>query len=214
MWREPSAASGLALERYRDRILALHEAPLPLAEGKQNELEPRVLPLSTEARRLWIGYADANEAQLGPGGALHPIAGLANKLPEHAARIAAVLALVDDLDADAVDGEHMAAGVQVAQHYASEALRLFEAGQLDKDLEDAEKLRRWLLESWEEPYNVVGLPEIYQRGPNSVRNARRARHLVKLLEEHGWLVKLPDTHPIDEVNGVKRREIWEIRRPR
>jgi hypothetical protein len=33
---------------------------------------------------------------IGPNGALEPVRGLANKLPEHAARLAAILALVDE----------------------------------------------------------------------------------------------------------------------
>jgi hypothetical protein len=58
-----------------------------------NELEPRWLPLSPEARVLWVGFADHVEASVGSGGDMEAIRGLANKLPEHAARLAAVLAL-------------------------------------------------------------------------------------------------------------------------
>jgi hypothetical protein len=208
LWREPSDASRNALVDYHDLLRDLHAAELPLAKGKRNELEPRVLRLSREARDLWIQYADRNEVQLGSGGALYPVRGLANKLPEHAARVAAVLTLTTDLDADAVQGDRMAAGIEIVQLYATEALRLFDAGQTDAELHDAERLRRWLLDEWKE--RAIGLPEIYQRGPNAIRSAKIARQLVGILEDHGWLLRLPKGAEID---GAHRREAWAIRRP-
>ena len=207
MWREPSDASRHALVDYHDILRALHAAPLPLAEGKPNELAPRVLRLSPEARALWIQFADHNEAQLGPGGALSRVRGLANKLPEHAARIAAVLTLTEDLDAPSVLKERMAAGIEIVQFYAAEALRLFEAGQIEVDLQEAERLRRWLLDDWKGL--AIGLPEIYQRGPNAIRSAPRARRLMEILEKHDWVVRLPNGAEID---GEHRREAWAIRR--
>lgn len=206
-WREPSRRAEEALERYHARLKELHDAPLPLAEKKRNELKPRRLPLGADARALWIRYADANEVQLGEGGALYPVRGLANKLPEHAARIAAVLTLTDDLRSAEVSGGRMADGIKIVQHYAAEALRLFEAGRIDSDLEQAERLRLWLLNEWGS--NAIGLPEVYQRGPNAIRSARRARQLVKILEEHGWLWRFPKG---EEINGIHRREAWLIRR--
>lgn len=216
MWREPSAAAVDALETYHERLGEIHEAPLPLREGRPNELAPRRLALSAEARALWIRYADANEVQLGEGGALRPVAGLANKLPEHAARIAAVLTLVDDLNASEVTGEKMRDGIKLVQHYAGEALRMFEAARLASDLQDAEALRLWILNDWKDDPDYIGLPEIYQRGPNAVRNKRKAAHLVGILEDHGWLRELKgdELAMIGEVAGTPRKRIWEIRRPK
>src|SRR6185295_4257432 len=86
------------LKRYGARLLDILETPLPLASGKANELAPRALPLSPEARRLWSAFADHVEKSIAPNGELERVRGLANKLPEHAARLAAVLALVRDID--------------------------------------------------------------------------------------------------------------------
>lgn len=208
LWREPSRKAEAALEAFHARLRTLHEAEQPIAEGKRNELAPRLLPLSDSARAVWIQYADRNEVQLGEGGALHPVAGLANKLPEHAARIAAVLTLTDDLNAPEVDGDRMADAIDIVQHYAGEALRLFEAGRISADLEQAERLRTWLLSEWKEP--AIGLPEIYQQGPNAIRNASRARQMAKLLEAHGWLLPLDGGAVIQ---GAPRREAWTVRRP-
>ena len=54
-----------------------------------------------------------------------PCVGIANKLPEHAARLAAVLTLTRDIRAETIGGAEMKAGIVIAQYYAGEALRLF-----------------------------------------------------------------------------------------
>jgi hypothetical protein len=48
---------------------------------------------------MWIDFADSIEVQIKPDGALAPVKGLANKLPEHAARLAAAAALIADIEA-------------------------------------------------------------------------------------------------------------------
>ena len=83
------------------------------------------MTLSSEARGLWIAFADHVERAITPNGALEPVRGLANKLPEHAGRLAAILALVSDLGTPEIGGDHMRAGIALAEHYATEALRLF-----------------------------------------------------------------------------------------
>jgi Protein of unknown function (DUF3987) len=115
LWREPAPESEKALKRYSGRILELSEAPFPLAKGKQNELEPRLLAMSPTARRLWIGYVDHVEMLIGSEGELEPVRGLANKLPEHAARIAGVLTLLDDLYAGEISASAMEAGIAIAR---------------------------------------------------------------------------------------------------
>jgi len=91
MWREPGEAADAAIKRYGASILNMLERPLRLVDGKKNELSPRALSLAPNARKMWIAFADSIEAQIKPDGALAPVRGLANKLPEHAARLAAVL---------------------------------------------------------------------------------------------------------------------------
>jgi hypothetical protein len=173
-WCEPTESADVDIKRYGGRILGLLERPLPLAEGKANELTPRVLHLALDARKIWVEFADSIERQISPQGPLSPVKGIANKLPEHAARLAAVLALVSDPDASEIASEQMAAGIMLAQHYVAEALRLFEVNQVSDDLRLAEKLLIWLLGCWNEPF--VSLPDIYQKGPNAIREKRELPH--------------------------------------
>jgi hypothetical protein len=204
MHHEPSPRSDAALKRYGARLLSILERPLPLATGTRNELAPRKLPLSADARRLLIAFTDHIEVRLGTGGELAPVRGLANKLPEHAARIAAVLTLINDSEAGNVAAAEIEAGILLAQHYAAEAMRLFGASRVSDDLREAQQLLAWLQTGWHE--SLVSLPDIYQRGPNSIRDKACARRAVTLLVEHGWLVQVPGC----EVDGIFRREVWRI----
>jgi hypothetical protein len=186
-------------------LLDILEAPLFLAAGKLNELEPRRLAFSAEARRVWIAFADHVERAITPNGELEPVRGLANKLPEHAARLAAILALVDDLSAPEISTNHMRAGIALAEHYATEALRLFGASRVNSDLRLAQRLLDWLLGTWSEA--SISLPDIYQRSLNAIGDKATAAKLVAILEDHGWLIRIPEGAV---VSGVRRRDAWRI----
>jgi Protein of unknown function (DUF3987) len=99
---------------------------------------------------LWFGFADYTESTIAQGGDLEAIKGLANKLPEHAARIAAVVTLVRDIYAGDIAPDDMAAGIMLAQHYAAEALRLDGASGISDGLRRTKQLLEWLLTHWNE----------------------------------------------------------------
>jgi hypothetical protein len=204
-WRAPLPESDATLKHYSQQLLEILRRSYPLALGSQNELAARALPLSPRARDVWIGFYDHVEKKLGAGGELEPVQGLANKLPEHAARIAAVLTLCEDIDAPEVNEIAMARGISLVQHYAAEALRLFGASQISTDLRDAQQLLKWLRTTWNAP--LVSLPDIYQLGPNSIRDATKARRIAEILEKHGHLVTLAGGAKID---GIMRRQVWRV----
>jgi hypothetical protein len=205
MWREASPASEAAMKCYGARLLDILEHPFPLAPGTRNELVPRTLALSAEARRLWIAFHDHVEGRLSAGGELEPVRGLANKLPEHAARIAAVLTLVANIDSNEIAGLEMERGIALTEHYVFEALRLFGASRVNGDLRLAQRLLDWLLTVWHEPN--VSLPDIYQRSLNAIGDQATARRLVGILQDHYWLVRIEKGA---EINGKWRRDAWRI----
>jgi hypothetical protein len=156
-------------------------------------------------RELWIAFADHIEAAVGPNGALEPVRGPANKLPERAARLAAILVMVDDLGASEIDANHMQAGIALAERYVAEALRLLGARGINADLRLAQRLLDWLLCTWSEP--AVSLPDIYQRSLNAFGDKATAAKLVAILEDHGWLVRIPEGAV---VSGLRRRDAWRV----
>jgi hypothetical protein len=205
LWREPSPRALPALDAYRTRLLDLLRREPPRAPGTLQELQPRRLELTSEARTVWTKAHDYFEERGAPGGPLEPVRGFANKLPEHAARLAAVLALFEDAACTGLTEEAMVRGIYLAQYYAAEALRLFDAGRTDPDLLLAERLLGWLQDGWIEP--AVSLPDVYQLGPNAIRDAKTARRIVGILESHGWLAPLPDGA---KIRGTRRREAWRV----
>jgi len=120
------------LHHYEKRLLDILEASLPIAGGEINTLAPRQLPLSPEAKHLYINFHNAIEKEL--IGAFQCIRGFANKAPEHAIRLAAVLQLIENLECESIDVGHMANGIEITKHYLSESLRLVDAGQSDTQL--------------------------------------------------------------------------------
>jgi len=193
------------LEIFGKRLLEILKTPLPLKKDKINELAPRTLCLSTAAIKRWKEFVSHVEGQIGRGGALEPIKGLANKLPEHAARLAAVTTLVGDIHAIEIDDDGMKAGIALAEHYAGEALRVFEASKVNADLALAQQLLDWLHRQWREP--AISLPDVYQRGPRAIRDKATAKRLVAVLADHGWLAPIVEG---TEIGGSWRRGAWQV----
>jgi hypothetical protein len=169
------------------------------------ELQPRILGLAPEARALLVAFADAIEAAQAPGRNLAHITGTASKAAEQAARIAGVLTLWRDLDAQQVQPGDMGDAIALAQFYLAEASRLASAATVSVEIDRAEALRRWLLESWPEP--EVLARDVVQLGPNPLRETPKARAALGILEKHGWLVPLEAG---TVVRGVARKEAWRI----
>lgn len=199
-----------AVRAYQTRLMTLLQTTLPLAAGRPNELSPRPLRLAGAAKALWTRFYDHVEGELGDGAPLAPIRGFANKAAEHAARLAGVLSLFDNLLASAIDKNHMEAGIELCQFYLTEALRLFDAASADPDIVLAEKLLAWL-HSTNLPqasgHKVVSLQHIYQEGPSRLRDAKTARRIATILADHRWLMAVEGGM---DIAGTWRREVWEV----
>jgi hypothetical protein len=87
-----------------------------------------------------------------------------------------------------------------------EAARLADAATLAAEVDRAERLRRWLLESW--PHPEILPSEVVRHAPiRALRESPKARAALKMLEAHGWLVALPQGAV---VHGAPRKEAWRI----
>jgi hypothetical protein len=120
-------------------------------------------------------------------------------------RLSGVLTLIENATAQEIAADVLEQSIAIAEHYMTEALRLFEASQVDAELVQAQTLSRWLLTQW--GHAVVGLPDIYRLGPNSVRDMKKARRLVGILELHGHLSRIVGGAQVGE---NYRREAWGI----
>jgi hypothetical protein len=197
----------LALTAYRDKIIDLLNTPLSTLEAK-NELQPRQIELDDDAKQVWQEFHDKIEAELSEFGRLSPIKGLGNKAPEHALRLSAVLASFDApviSNFSRISKGHIQNAIKLTEYYLSEGLRLFNSGATDPVLSEANKLLEWFRAKKK---SMVTLPEIYQCGPNSIRDVKKARQLMKVLIEHGYALSLVGDA---EFEGKIRKEVFELR---
>lgn len=191
LWREVSDEARRGLAEYN----------LRMSELLAHDGERRELRLDPSARQLWRQYADHIEPHL--RGDLQPVQGLANKIPEHATRLAAILATVETADVEVLTAEHLQRGIDLAQFYLDERLRLVGTGG-DSNVRKAQELLEWIQSEWTEP--ALSLRVVLRRGPSSLRTKAVAEPLVELLETHGWLIPAHDA----VVDGKKARQAWWI----
>lgn len=138
----PNATPGVMA--FHQRLAGILVRPLPVSATVNNELRPRRMGLCAQAKTLYAKFHDEVEAALAEGEELAPIRAFANKAAEHAARLAAVLQLVEGLVSPNISAASMASGIRLAQFYIGETLRLHQAGLADPDLVLAQKILDWL----------------------------------------------------------------------
>ena len=101
----------------------------------------------------------------------------------------------------------MICAITLAEYYLSEAIRLARVSTISAETLAAEKLRKWLLERWDQEF--ILLRDIVRLGPNALRESKTARAAIATLENHGWL--LPQT-PGTVIDGLARKEAWRVYR--
>ena len=206
LYKDMDISNSVEMERFHNQIMNILNKPLKLIQGKANELNPRLIKLSLEAKRLWVSFHDTVEKQLPEGKKLHSIKALGNKAPEHANRLATNLTLFNvDLRPKEIPLEFMAGAIKLVRFYLNEGLRLQEAGAVDSDLVLAKKALDWLQAKKK---SIITLVELYQCGPNPIRTARTSRNVMVTLVEHGWATPLKEGAEFD---GKHRADAWEVR---
>ncbi len=164
----------------------------------------RIIRLTDKAKQVWIQFHDVIEGRLKPGKDLDHIRSFANKIPEHAIRLSAILQVVDDMGATEIDVDHIKSGIELARFYLNEALRIQSLIISDPQIENAKILLKWLKQKG---LKLVPLPVIYQSGPMRFRAAKAARQAMKALEEHGWAERVKGGADID---GKKYKDVWRV----
>jgi hypothetical protein len=195
------------MRAYRDRISEILHTSYRTGDA-ENELQPHQVELGSDAKQVWQMFHDKVEEQLSEYGTLSTVRGFGNKAPEHGLRSSTVLAgfyAPEISNFSRISSRYIRSSTILIQYYLNEQLRLFNSGVADPSLQEANKLLEWLRT---ECKKLVTLPEIYQYGPNSIRDARKARNLMKILSEHGYALPLNDEVAFE---GKVRKEAYEVR---
>ncbi|HEV7736673.1 MAG TPA: DUF3987 domain-containing protein, partial [Chlamydiales bacterium] len=190
-----------AINRLLDRPYPVN--PLP---ELQNELQPRNLFLSVEAKKLWIAFHDKNETEIGKGKPYYSIRRFASKAPEHVLRLSGSLTLLENPCRTEIGIEYIQRGILLMDYYLSERLRIHGFASLNPELVCAFSLLKWL---WKQGHDRVGLSTIYQLSPASLglRTAENSRSIMSILSSHGWAI--PTSNLL--IRDKKHKEGWIIR---
>ena len=185
LYRETRAEDDAAIRAYGARLLRILELPLPLAEGCLNELEPRVLHLSAEAKNAFEAFYNHVERQSGAEKELSLIPDFAAKAAEQAARIAGVLTVVEDQQASEIRTDTMARAIALTDWYVDEALRLRGVARVDPALRAADGLLQWMRRQGKPKFSFRD--DIMQCGPRATRTKKAAEAALRVLEDHGYI---------------------------
>lgn len=206
--RVQKPGSAAALKRYEKRLLQLLRRPQPRKAPDDPTLSPRPLYLSKGALPLWIEFYNECESELAAGQRLEPVRAFANKLAEHALRIAAVLEFVENTDVVEISADVFGRAVVLARFYADEALRLVEQGAVSIAIQRASLMLKWL---HKEGKPKVGMGHVLQCGPPSLRQVALARPVMQLLADYHYVLPIPDGAKIED---KQHREAWEVIPPK
>ena len=200
-YREPDPERRIALDRWEGRIGTMLRTEPRLRDCTRNELDPPVMPLDPAARELLVQFHDNVEVELPAGKALETCRAFASKAPEHAARIAGVMAAY--AGEASVSARTMADAITIAEFYLGEAVRMADAATISKEIADLERLRKWLVESWGEAFISPAIAAQY--GP--FRETRTNKKMLKNLAEYGHVSPIEGGAMVQDKH---RREAFRI----
>lgn len=195
-----------AMEQFRARLADLLRQPLPIAEGARNELAPRTLTLAPDAITAWRRVYNAIESQIATGGryALEFARTCASKAPEQCLRIAGVLTLVEEPDAQRIEAATIERAAELALWHLNEAARLAGTAEMSPEVRDAEALLNWCHETGR---MMLHSGAALRLGPARIRERRRFTEAMRELERAGWASSVEGGANLD---GAHRRYVWNI----
>jgi putative DNA primase/helicase len=201
--RDPDASETAlpALERFLARAEELYRTPLSIPfdmttmePGTNNngvvladqiELQPAELPLSRDARRLWVAYHNECEEQLLPEGEFADVRDVAAKSAENACRLAAIFHVWDQGPHGVVGRVDMERGVTIARWFLYETRRVLGMVPDHAVAADAELLARWALSCAEPPT----LKDTLRLAPARLRKKSKRDAALDLLIDRHWARK-------------------------
>ena len=178
-YRHVNPQENQAVIDYSARIKALLATDKALwPEGDGYELKPRDLHLDGEAKDLWIAFYNEIERQQANGSELEGARPFASKAAEHAARIAGIIALVENPSATQISSLTMDGAIQLTAFYLNEHLRLTGAGRQERQQDALRTLLHWM----QGQGRHVAKKDVLQRTPRTIRNLKAAGISELLIE--------------------------------
>lgn len=202
---ETNLADDPALIRYWRTMRELLSERPQLRQGSRNELEPRTITLSPDAKAQWMAVYTAIERDMADAGAWVSVRAWASKAPSQVLRIAAVLTLAECRDIGVIQADTIDRAALLMNHYLSEAVRIVGTNSVPTDIRRAEQLLAWChAENVRQLHSGAAL----RLGPNAIRTRQAFDAAVGELERAGWATPVMGGAMLD---GAHRRRVWIIR---
>jgi hypothetical protein len=166
-----------------------------MLENEQGELTPSKLPLTQEAKALWVKAYNAIEKELAPQGGLGDIKPFAARAAENILRVAGVVQVFEDPQSKVIEAKAMKGAIRlIVGHYLKETLRLTTRAEPSDEMAQAQRLLEWLrIKAGRKPFKES---LIYQKGPPFARSASRANQLLNILLKHYWIVRTGELYQL------------------
>jgi putative DNA primase/helicase len=169
------------LERYRARITELLNLPQYVEDGRVN---PALLHLTQEAKRVWIAFHDEIEVQLDDDGELRDVRDVASKIADNAARLAALFHVVEGATGD-MDANTMRNACRIARWHLNESRRLLNTP-TTPEASKAKRLNDWLVTKFKQQGVVkMSFTDIQHNGPAGMRKKEDLTPVLDALVELG-----------------------------
>lgn len=178
--RDPKASvdTDPDIAAYRRRIDELARQPLPVNDS--GELEPRLLRIEGEPFSVLCDLHDGIESELAPDGQYHDIRAFASKATENAARLAAIMTMVEG--ADEISVTHIERAEKLVTYYLETMKGRTEEAQQDQQERQARELLEWITN-----HGGKLSHSDFKRLPSAYRSAKKARPLLDWLALAGYL---------------------------
>jgi hypothetical protein len=163
-----------------------------IAGGMTRAGEPKAaIALVPAARKAWRAYAKQVERKQAKGEAYEHITGWAGKAAEQAARIAVIITLFVNPEAEVVDLTAMQAGITLASWYCDEWLRICELVEPSPEMKLATRVLDWLRTTRGGKTDTNGQAvtftarEIYSAEVAGIATRGPAEQVLQILARHG-----------------------------
>jgi hypothetical protein len=184
-WLNAGPEADASLAEYDRAITAALQVPRKTDEA--GDPDRPVVRLSGEAFECHKSFYNELQAGLGRYGELVDVIGLVEKGHEHACRLAATLAFLEEPNAEEITSDLYQLAARLVRYYIREALRQLFAQVPDSVTVHADKIRVWLEKRYLECGHVeVTLADLTKGGPRPRTKAPISKAMV-LLEKKGYV---------------------------
>ncbi len=200
-YSEADPRENALVQPYYEAIRNLLSRDLPIMPGTWADLAPAVMEFDAAAKAMLPGLFAYVEERLKPTGELRCAKGFADRVLQHATRIAAVIAAMQG--ATIICHERLMAAIQLALYYLGEYIRVTGAeARHGTSLKDVLKVQCF---ASQQPNGAIGSRALQNR---THITAERVRVALETLEARGLARRIPGKW---HVNDDWHEEVWQVR---